>query len=526
MLRKETLPQLSSTKFDVAIIGGGITGAGLYLKACEAGLKAVILDKNDFASGTSSRSSKLIHGGLRYLQYLQIKLVYEGLHERENLLERFPHLVKPQPFFMPIYHSTMNRVKFSVGLTGYDMLSGKSSMPKHTAITVEEIHQQFPQVKKEGLKGGFLYFDARTNDARLTTEVIQMGTELGGTAVNYMEVCGFEEQDNKIQKLKCHDVLLDEHYEVSAKLVISATGVWTDDTLQRFRTQQKIYMKPSKGVHILVPGHYLPREAVLILPSAEGDGRFVWSVPWDDNLNVIGTTDTEFMNSPDHLVTEAEEVKYLLSSVNAYLEDGNQLTEDDILSTYAGLRPLLNDEKEDSESTSRSRDYDIWWNNNNFLTIAGGKLTSFLSMADTCLEEARGKMPYLFSDKKAAKIMRLSQKHINHPLYYYFKEKFGPYAPVLVDILNESPGNSERLDPKYIYTITGMRFYIRHQNAVTLDDILTRRTIISFSMQNWDQPLIDRLCGVFAEELGWDKQEIVRQQALYREQWEIMHTWK
>ena len=147
-------------------------------------------------------------------------------------------------------------------------------------------------------------------------------------------------------------------------------------------------------------------------------------------------------------------------------------------------------------------------------------------MADTCLEEAREKMPDLFSDKKAAQIKRSSQKHINHPLSYYFKEKFGPYAPVLVDILNENPGNSERLDPKYIYTITGMRFYIRHQHAVTIDDILTRRTIISYSMKNWDQPLINRLCDVFADELGWDEQEILRQQALYREQWEIMHTWK
>lgn len=525
MLRKNSLSSLENTFYDVAIIGGGITGAGLFLKACEAGLKAIVIDKGDFSSGTSSRSSKLIHGGLRYLQYLQIKLVYEGLHEREHLLELFPHLVKPQPFFMPIYHSTMDRVKFSVGLTGYDMLTGKSSMPKHISIPAEDIIQQFPEVKQEGLKGGFLYYDARTNDARLTNEVIHMGTDLGGTAINYLEVTEFEASDQQVKSLRCRDNLYGKEYRIKAGLVISATGVWTDDTLQRYKTQHKIHMKPSKGVHIIVPGHFLPRDAVLILPSSEGDGRFVWCVPWEDNMNVIGTTDTEFSDSPDILLTEAEEVKYLLDNVNAYLKDSH-LTEKDILSTYAGLRPLLNDEKEESESTSRSRDYDIWWNSDNFMTIAGGKLTSFLSMADTCLEEARDKMPKLFEGKKPPKLKKTSIKHINHPLYYYFKEKFGPYAPLLVEILNENPANGERLDSKYIYTITGMRFYIRHQHAVTLDDILTRRTIISYNMKEWDQPLIDRLCQVFAEELGWDGSEIIRQTERYRKEWEIMHTWK
>jgi glycerol-3-phosphate dehydrogenase len=184
MLRSYNIQRAASEYFDLIVIGGGITGAGIALAAARKGWKTLILDKNDFASGTSSRSAKMIHGGLRYLQYLQIKLVKEALQEREHLLKEYPHLVKPQPFFMPIYKSRLSKLKYGIGLSGYDYLSGESSLPKHNSIDLEEIREKFPQLKTDEMIGGYIYYDAKTNDARMTNEVIQQATELGAIAIN------------------------------------------------------------------------------------------------------------------------------------------------------------------------------------------------------------------------------------------------------------------------------------------------------------------------------------------------------
>lgn len=527
MLRNSSIAQAIDTQFDLIIIGGGITGAGIFLKSSQLGLKTLLLDKGDFASGTSSRSSKLIHGGLRYLAYLQIKMVYEGLSEREHLLKLYPHLVKPQPFFMPVYHSRVNRLKMSVGLTGYDYLQGKGTMPKHTSIPKEDISFKFPQIVNEDLKGGFIYYDARTNDARLTNEVIQQGVQAGGIAINYAEVKTFQTKNSKVTSVECFDVLNQKELIFNGHNFVSATGVWTDEVLNRYETQEKQFMKPSKGVHIVVSGDFFPKDTVLILPSVEGDGRFIWSVPWEDNLCVIGTTDTEYSENIDEIKTSKDEVNYLINAVNKYLIDA-PLTEEHILSVYAGLRPLLNDFEEDKGSTSRSRDYETWWVNENLLCIAGGKLTSFLSMAEHVLFDLSKNIAVaaIKEESHPKKSTGIKSDLPTYPTYQVLRSIYGDENTKLIkNIVDEDDNNALQLDLKYRYLVAEIIFFIRHQHAVTLDDIFTRRTLISYNMKEWDEKLIRNVCKICERELGWSELETKEHISLYEKNWALMHQW-
>ena len=523
MFRKDKIEIAKNTYYDVIIIGGGITGAGIMLKAVQRGLKVLLVEKNDFASGTSSRSSKLVHGGLRYLAHMQINLVYEGLHEREHLLKAYPHLVSPQPFFMPVYHKWVDRLKFSVGLTGYDMLQGKSIMPRHVSIAKEDIILKYPQIVHQDLKGGFHYFDARTNDARLTNEVIQDSEREGGVAINYIKVTKFKKKNHNIESIEVLDTFTGEKFNLSAKIIVSATGVWTDETMQMFDTKSKPIMKPSKGVHVVVSGDFLPKNDVLILPSIEGDGRFLWCVPWEDNLNVIGTTDTNFEEDKDALRVTSSEVKYLLDSVNKYLQ-GEPIKETDILSVYAGLRPLLDDDDAE-DSTERSRDFEILWSNENLVTIAGGKLTSFMHMAEKLVLAIEDTHPEMFSDYPT-KYDLVKDIIPTYPMYQQLRKYYGDRNTALIKkIIDEDESLGYRFDIKYKYLKAEIIFFIRHQNAVTLDDVLTRRTLISYNMKEWDEKLLQNVCILFQRELHWNESETASQLERYRHAWEIMHTW-
>lgn len=519
MNRQQNIVRATSELFDVVIIGGGITGAGIAINATKRGWKTLIIDKNDFASGTSSRSAKMIHGGLRYLQQLQISLVKEALHERGHLLKEYPHLVKPQPFFMPIYKSRLSKLKLGIGLSGYDYLSGNSSMPKHAEIDLEEIKLRFPQLKNDSMVGGFIYYDAQTNDARLTNEVIQEATDLGAIALNYFECLSFNEKENSIKNIICKDNIEDKTYTINAKIFISATGIWTDETIRKYNAKdEKRYMAPSKGTHLIISSIHLPKNAVMLFPTANGDGRFIWCMPWEDNLNVVGTTDTDYAGDINKMLVEQDEVTYILNSVNAQLKD-KQITEDDILSVYAGLRPLINDDDETKKSNKRSRDYQIWWNNENMLTISGGKLTSFLSMADSVLKTIEEKYSIKAIKNDEVKIVSLIDQ---------YKERYGiKNATLIANIIQEKQDkNLNLVFENYPYTIAEFIFFIRYQAALKLDDLLTRRTLISYQMKNYDEVVVDSIVKVLAQELDLNEAQIKQEKENYYQAWLLMHTWK
>lgn len=516
MSREQDIQRADTELFDLVVIGGGITGAGIALAAARKGWKTLIIDKHDFAFGTSSRSAKMIHGGLRYLQHLQIKLVKEALSEREHLLKEYPHLVKPQPFFMPIYKSRLSKLKLGIGLSGYDYLTGESSMPKHAKINLDDIKERFPQIKTESLVGGFIYYDAKTNDARLTNEVIQDAVDLGAIAINYFELIDFKKNKNKTIAINCRDKINNTFYTINSKVFISAAGVWTDEILHQFdKTDTKQYMMPSKGIHLIVSADYFPKDCVLLFPTTNGDGRMIWCMPWEDNLNVIGTTDTDYKESNDEIVVIKDEVKYILDSVNAQLKT-TQLTENDILSVYAGIRPLINDNDENKKSNQRSRDYQIWWNNDNTLTISGGKLTSFMSMAENCIKEIEAKHSIQSIDNDELKISSFIDK---------FKQRYGiKNAMHIADIVRNNPQLAEQFK-NYPYSIAEFLFFIRHQNAQRLDDILTRRTLISYQMKTFDKEFVDSAIEIMAKELNWSNERINEEFNLYYHSWKLMHSW-
>jgi glycerol-3-phosphate dehydrogenase len=517
MSRQHNIQRATSELYDIVVIGGGITGAGIALTSARKGWKTLIIDKHDFAFGTSSRSAKMIHGGLRYLQNLQIKLVREALTEREHLLKEYPHLVKPQPFFMPIYKSRLSKIKLGIGLSGYDYLTGESSMPKHAEIDLEEIRERFPQLKTDALVGGFVYYDAKTNDARLTNEVIQEAVDLGATAINYFELTGFNLAANKTTSINCLDTISNTTHTIHAKVFISATGVWTDEVLHTFdKTDTKKYLMPSKGIHLILSANHFPKDCVLLLPTANGDGRMIWCMPWDDNLNVVGTTDTDYTDGNDEVLVVKDEVQYILDSVNAQLKD-KVLTENDILSVYAGIRPLINDHDDSKKSNQRSRDYQIWWNNDNMLTISGGKLTSFLSMAENCIKEVEIKHKIQTSDNAGIKLSSFIDN---------FKHRYGIKNAMLIANIIQSDSMLAGQFTNYPYSAAELLFFIRHQNAQRLDDILTRRTLISYQMKNFDKEFVESVAEIMSKELNWTAERISEEINLYRHSWELMHTWK
>jgi glycerol-3-phosphate dehydrogenase len=360
----------------------------------------------------------------------------------------------------------------------------------------------------------------------LTNEVVQQGVHAGGIAINYTEVKTIISKESKTESIVCFDVLNQKELVFKGNNFVSATGVWTDNILNLYEKQSKQFMKPSKGVHIVVSGDFFPKDTVLILPSVEGDGRFIWSVPWEDNLCVIGTTDTDYSENIDEIKTSKDEVNYLINAVNKYLIDA-PLTEEHILSVYAGLRPLLNDFEEDKGSTSRSRDYETWWVNDNFLCIAGGKLTSFLSMADHVITDFSKNITVFNPVENQAKILKgLKSDLPTYPTYQILRGIYGDVNTKLIkNIVDEADNNALQLDIKYRYLVAEIIFFIRYQHAVTLDDIFTRRTLISYNMKDWDEKLIKNVCNICVGELGWSDQEVKEHISLYRNNWELMHRW-
>jgi glycerol-3-phosphate dehydrogenase len=498
--------------FDVVIIGGGITGAGIFFRCCQNGLKTLLIDADDFASGTSSRSAKMIHGGLRYLQNLQVKLVKEALHEREQLLQMFPHLVKPLPFLMPIYDSKFSLLKMKIGLTGYDQLANSSMLPKHKMLGKKEVMVQYPMLKKEGLEGAFYYFDALTNDARLTNEVIMNGCNLGGIALNYVSAKSFQSEKEKITSITAKDEISGEEFQLKADHFIAAAGVWTDEILNQLSTRKEKMMLPGKGIHLVVDGARFPKKDVLIVPCT--DKRFLWICPWVDGLVIIGATDTPYHGELREPGATSDDVQYILQNVNRNLE-GIQLSEADILSVYSGLRPLI-DEKGATNSVKVSRDYKIWWEKENLLMIAGGKFTSFLSMADHLLQELSSKVKL-----KTAENTEITKPDNKQTL----SSKWGASAGKMSAILAENEKNHQFIIEGLEYQFADVIFYIRHQHALKLSDILTRRMAISYRLKKVNQDWLNQIATVMQLELNWSENQKEQAMLEYMQHWEILQTW-
>jgi glycerol-3-phosphate dehydrogenase len=371
------LDALQEHSLDLLIIGGGITGAGVALDARLRGLRVALIDKGDFASGTSSVSTKLVHGGLRYLEHGHVGLVYEALHERRRLLRNAPHLVRPLRFVIPF--CTGARVppwKWRAGLMLYDLLAGRGNLSRSRSCPLTRLHTDFPGLAPPGLTGAAEYADAVMDDARLCIEVIHTAAHEGAIAANYVEAAGFDWPSGVVHAM---DRLTGRQLRIQARVVVNAAGPWVEQ-VRRLAGERENgpLLAPTKGVHVVAPDRRLPAALLLLHPA---DGRVFFVLPWMGKT-LIGTTDTDFAGSPDELTVREEEIAYLLEGHNHYLCPPLERT--DLLGSFAGLRPLLR--SRDGEPSARSREFRVQSGPTGLISVAGGKYTTFRHMAEVIVD--------------------------------------------------------------------------------------------------------------------------------------------
>ena len=366
---RTSFASLESQVFDLLVVGGGITGAGIARDASMRGMSVAIVDKSEWASGTSSKSSRLVHGGIRYLEHGQIGLVRESVRERETLLRIAPHLVKPLEFVWPVYRGArMQRWKLRAGLTIYDLLAGKGRVRRHHSLNVEQVLEHEPRLGRNGLKGGASYFDAATDDAGLTRANVKSAIDHGAIAVDHAKVESFTASGGKSDGAVVRDTLGDSVIRVKARTIVSATGPWQ--------------AKGTKGSHIAVDRSRIGNVNALTLTSPD-DGRVMFVLPSGDHA-IVGTTDLRTDESPDDVKASEQEIQYLLRAANSYFPEAN-LTRDDVIETWAGIRPLAQSPAGTSPS-SISREHRISRDATGVVVVTGGKLTTYRSMAEEVVD--------------------------------------------------------------------------------------------------------------------------------------------
>ncbi len=374
--RANSLKTLSETKFDILILGGGATGAGTALDASLRGYKVALLDRKDFSSGTSSRSTKLIHGGVRYLAQLHFKLIHEALTERKRLLKNAPHLVKPLPFLMPTY-KWYEKPYYSLGLTLYDLLAGSSTVPGHQRVSRRQALDFFPSIKRNGLKGGIKYYDAQFNDSRLNIATIRGAKEAGASILSQVEVTGFLKKDNQIIGVTATDLISKKKINIHARVVANTTGVWIDEIRKMDDPNTTPVLSPSQGIHLVFSKEKIPCKTAMIIPKTE-DGRVVFIIPWEGKV-IMGTTDTPIKSVSEEPLPLGDEVAFLLKTGNDYLDA--KLTKDDIQSVFSGLRPLISLEG-NQNTKSISREEAILVSESGLVTMSGGKWSTYRKMGE------------------------------------------------------------------------------------------------------------------------------------------------
>jgi glycerol-3-phosphate dehydrogenase len=422
---------LADWPFDLLVLGGGITGAGVALDAALRGLRVALLDKGDFASGTSSASSKLVHGGLRYLEHAEFGLVYEALHERRRLLRNAPHLVRPLGFVLPLYRGA--RVapwKWRVGLTLYDLLAGRGNLRRSRPLPLRELARAFPGLRCRDLLGGLEYFDAQMDDARLCLEVVRSAAAAGARVCNYVEAQGFETAGGRVVGVRALDRVGGAALTVRARQVVNATGPWVDE-VNRLAAgalgagpAPPPLLEPTKGVHLIAPGRGLAAAFLLLHPA---DGRVFFVIPWMGKT-LLGTTDTFSRVGPDALRVEPGDVAYLLEGHNHYFEP--TLTAAQVCGSFAGLRPLVRGGP--GQPSALSREFRLSEGPGGVLSAAGGKYTTYRHMAE------------VITDAVVARLVgRARARTADHPLDGTPRQPWAAFAPAAVALLRQRHGLAE-----------------------------------------------------------------------------------
>ncbi|MDI2032177.1 glycerol-3-phosphate dehydrogenase [Saccharopolyspora sp. TS4A08] len=522
--RAENWNRLGSEEFDVVVIGGGVTGAGAALDAATRGLRVALVEARDLAAGTSSRSSKLFHGGLRYLEQLEFSLVREALRERELMLTRIaPHLVKPVPFLYPLTRRFWERPYTAAGLLMYDTMGGARSVPGQKHLSRAGALRMVPALKRNAMIGGIRYYDAQADDARHTMTVARTAARYGAVVMTSTQVTGFLREADRIAGVKVRDVETAEEVEIRAHAVINATGVWTDELQKLSGGRGRFRVRSSKGVHIVVPRDRIVAESGMILRTEKS---VLFVIPWGNHW-IIGTTDTDWHLDLAHPSATKADIDYLLEHVNTVL--ATPLTHDDIEGVYAGLRPLLAGESE--ESSKLSREHAVARVAPGLVAIAGGKYTTYRVMAadavDAVSPDVPGRMassitdqvPLLGADGYHALVNQADQLAGAHGLHpYRIRHLLDRYGSEVHAVLATADDNAELLKPVPAapnYLQAEIVYACSHEGALHLEDVLTRRTRISIEYPHRGVDSADAVARLMAGVLGWDEDTIAREVAVY-----------
>ncbi|MVZ63685.1 glycerol-3-phosphate dehydrogenase/oxidase [Sphingobacterium humi] len=459
----------TSTLWDIAIIGGGATGLGTAVDAASRGFKVLLIEKYDFAKGTSSKSTKLVHGGVRYLANGDVKLVIGALKERGLLFKNAPHVSSAQSFVIPLY-SSFDKLKYLIGLKLYDWLAGSLRIGKSVLLSKKEVVEKLPHIKQQGLTGGILYYDGQFDDARLAVNLAQTAIQHGATVLNYMEATGLHKDEHgKINGLSFRDSLDGSNYNVKAKVVVNATGIFVDDILKLDTATHKNLVRPSQGSHIVIDKKFLDGHDALMIPETS-DGRVLFGVPWHDKV-LLGTTDIPIN---EHLIEPRpmeEEIEFILQTANNYLNPAP--SRQDILSIYAGLRPLAAPKDNDSGSTKEiSRDHKLIVNESKLITITGGKWTTYRKMAEDTVNAAiqAAGLPEVACKTKDLPIHGATgQVYPGHWTYYGID-----YAHIQ-NLMQEDESLRQPLAEGYEFTAAEVVWACRNELIQKVEDFLARR---------------------------------------------------
>jgi glycerol-3-phosphate dehydrogenase len=482
------LPEaLTDGAFDLLILGGGITGAGVALDAVLRGLRVALIDKGDFATGTSSLSSKLVHGGLRYLEHGDFRLVYEALHERGRLLSNAPHLVRPLRFVLPFYEGArVPAWKFRIGLVLYDILTGTRNIHRSRATSLRRLREEFPGLRQNGLRGGAEYFDAQMDDARLCLEVLRTAALHGAIVVNYVEAIAFEQSGGMIDGVRALDHRSGREFSIRAKQVLNATGPWGDAVRRLAGDESGPLLRPTKGVHLVTANRGLEAAFLLLHPA---DGRVFFVIPWM-NKTLVGTTDTACDDSPDELRVLPEDVEYLLAGFNHYFSP--RLTTADVLNCFVGSRPLIR--ARPGEPSDLSREFQLHTSPSGLLTAAGGKYTTYRHMAEIITDavvrrlglsrpcrtrvfrlDGAPERAWSRFEKTAIASLR-SQHRLDEESARHLVQRYGRRAVEVADYLLRDPTLTRPVMAGEPDLLAEFAYQRDHEMAQTAADFLLRRT--------------------------------------------------
>lgn len=517
--RAHDLARIARETFDLVVIGGGVVGAGTALDAASRGLSVALIEQRDWASGTSSRSSKLIHGGLRYLEKLDFRLVGEALREQTLMLEKLcPHLVRPVPFLYPLSHHVWERAYIGAGTLLYDTLAGKRALPRHRHLTRRGVLARFPGLRSDAMVGGIRYWDAQVDDARHTMMLVRTARVHGAAVLTSCRALDFRMSGARVAGVKAKCGETGQDLQIDARQVVNATGVWTD-SVQKHAGRGRVHVRASKGIHLVVPRDRIHGDDGLILRTEKS---VLFVIPWESHW-IIGTTDTDWNLDLAHPAASRRDIDYLLERVNAVL--AQPLRHEDIEGVYAGLRPLL--QGEDESTSQLSREHAVSQSVSGLITVAGGKYTTYRVMAKDVVDVAAHgldrKVPECCTDSvplvgatgypaywnRRDALADKSGLHVN--VIEHLLKRYGARVHELLDLVRERPALGEPLEGAPTYLAAEIVYATADEGALHLDDVLTRRTRISIETFDRGTVAMRPVAALMAEVLGWDDATIARE---------------